>query len=149
MLAADTIRMARWESEKIRILDTFFWTPNADHQSSGAQRELGRNVHAVWRRVPHEVSDAECRRFGSARCRGAAGADGKPPTASSSERAGGDRHVVSSGICRHKVIIHHGYVDVSKARTSSSPLKVYTRDEWKQRSTSAIYSRCIESTLNK
>jgi hypothetical protein len=26
-----------------------------------------------------------------------AGADGKPPTASSSERAGGDRHLVSSG----------------------------------------------------
>jgi hypothetical protein len=32
-------------------------------------------------------------RFGSARCRDAAGADGKPPTASSSERAGSDEVV--------------------------------------------------------
>jgi hypothetical protein len=36
---------------------------------------------------------AECRRFGPARCRGAAGADGKPHTASISERAGGDGHL--------------------------------------------------------
>jgi hypothetical protein len=32
------------------------------------------------------------------RCRGVAGADRKPPTASSSERAGGDWQLVSSGI---------------------------------------------------
>jgi hypothetical protein len=71
---------------------------DTDHQGSGAPREPGRTVHAVWCCVPYDVSDAECRRFGSARCRGAAGADGKPPTASISERAGGDRHLVSSGI---------------------------------------------------
>jgi hypothetical protein len=33
------------------------------------------------------------------RCRGVAGADGKPPTASSSEPAGGDWQLVSGGIC--------------------------------------------------
>jgi hypothetical protein len=36
------------------------------------------------------------------RCRGAAVADGKPPAASSSERAGGDRHFVSSVIISSK-----------------------------------------------
>jgi hypothetical protein len=32
------------------------------YQGSGAQREPGRNVHAVWLLVPHEVSYAKCRR---------------------------------------------------------------------------------------
>jgi hypothetical protein len=43
-------------------------------------------------------SPAKCRRFVPTRGRGAAGADGKPPAASGSKRAGGDGHFVSSGI---------------------------------------------------
>jgi hypothetical protein len=55
---------------------------------------------AVWWRVLHEVSHAEYRRHGSVRYRGAAVADGKPPTGGSAGRASGDRHfnLVSSGI---------------------------------------------------
>jgi hypothetical protein len=48
------------------------------------------------------TSATEYRRFSYARCCGAAGADVKPPTASGSERAGRNRHAVSSGISSSK-----------------------------------------------
>jgi hypothetical protein len=61
---------------------------------------LNANMVAIcmpYGEASHEVSHAECKRLGSARCCGAAVADGNPPTASSSERAGGDRHLNSIG----------------------------------------------------
>jgi hypothetical protein len=45
-----------------------------------------------------ETCNVECKRTGSARCVGAAVAVGKPPTPSSSEQAGGDRQIKTSGI---------------------------------------------------
>jgi hypothetical protein len=39
---------------------------DTEHRGSAAQLESGRNVRAVWRRVPREVSHTECRGFGLA-----------------------------------------------------------------------------------
>jgi hypothetical protein len=85
--------------EVIYLVATQALAAETVHHGSGAQREPGRNQHAIRRLEPYEAKYAECRRLGSWRSDAAALADGKLPTVSSSERAGGARHSLTSGIC--------------------------------------------------
>jgi hypothetical protein len=90
----------RWTgSDRMFLHRNWLQKLSVKRQGPGGQREPGRNVSAsIPRSRPLEAWNAECWRLGAVRCGVAAVDDGKPPAVSSSERAGSERHVVTSGI---------------------------------------------------